>query len=117
MRGCYLIPIHDRVLLCLSPDCGDPTDDANVGLWPRAGSRALVVWRTHGGGSVPRVYTERSDRPWVALNLSVIVMGRYNLGEGGLASTLTYLMFYLVSELQQQAVYLVYQLNTRGLHS
>ena len=28
-------------------------------------SCTVVVWNTHRGESVPRVYTERSDRPWV----------------------------------------------------
>ena len=30
-----------------------------------------------------------SDRPWVTLNLCVMIMRRYCLGEGGLVSTIT----------------------------
>ena len=48
-------------------------------------SGVILVWSTHRGGMVPRVYTERSDRPWVTLNLCV--MRRYCLGEGDLVST------------------------------
>ena len=64
----------------------DQANDASVGRCPwQLLSRVVVVWRTHRGGLVPRVYTERSDRPWVVLNLCV--MRRYNLGEGDLVST------------------------------
>ena len=52
-------------------------------------SCVVVVWRTHRGGLVPRVYTERSDRPWVTLSLCVMIMRRYILGEGGLVPTHT----------------------------
>ena len=63
----------------------DQANDASVGRCPwQLLSRVVVVWRTHRGGLVPRVYTERSDRPWVTLNFCV--MRRYNLEEGGLVS-------------------------------
>ena len=46
-------------------------------VWGGAPGWFSLVWlwcggRTHRGGSMPRVYTERSDRPWVTLNLCVI---------------------------------------------
>ena len=64
----------------------DQANDASVGRCPwQLLSRVVVVWRTHRGGLVPRVYTERSDRPWVTLRLCV--MRRYNLGDGDLVST------------------------------
>ena len=62
----------------------------HVGRCPwRVLSCVVVVWRTHRGGLVPRVYTERSDRPWVTLSLCVMIMRRYILGEGGLVPTHT----------------------------
>ena len=48
-------------------------------------SCVVEMWRTHRGGSVPRVFTERSEGPVVTLNLCV--MRRYYLGEGDLVST------------------------------
>ena len=48
--------------------------------WPVL-SCVVVAWRTHQGGSVPQVYTERSESPWVTLTL--YVMRRYNLGGMG----------------------------------
>lgn len=42
-------------------------DDATVGRTPQAGS--LLFGR---GESEPRVFTERSDRPWVALEVCVM---------------------------------------------
>ena len=48
------------------------------------------MWRTHRGRSVPRIYTQRSDRPWVTLNLCV--MRRYNVGERDLVPTLLILL-------------------------
>ena len=61
---------------------GDPGRSSLVWLW----------WaeRTHRGGSVPRVLTERSEVPLVTLNLCV--MRRYNLGVGDLVSTLLLLL-------------------------
>ena len=75
-----------RVYMRTNTDGRDQADDANVGryLW-QVLSCMVVVWRTHRGGSVPRVYTERSGRPWVTLKLCV--MRRYNLGGGDLVST------------------------------
>ena len=46
-------------------------------------SSVVVVWRAHRGGLVPRVYTERSDRLRMTLNLCVM-MRPYYLGEGDL---------------------------------
>ena len=47
----------------------------------------VVVWRTYRGGLVPRVFTERSEEPLVTLNLCVMMMRRYHLGEGDLLFT------------------------------
>ena len=67
-----------------------PADDASVGtpVWGGAPGRFSLVWLWCGGyGSVPRVCTERSGRPWVTLNLCVMRMRRYHyLGEGDLVS-------------------------------
>ena len=76
----FILPDIDRVV-------GRPADDANVGRCPWQVLSCVLsgcVGRTHRGGSIPRVYTERSDRPWVTLNFCV--MRRYNLEEGGLVS-------------------------------
>lgn len=62
-----------------------PADYTNVKRTPRAGSFLclVVMWNIHRGGSVPRVCTERRNRPrGVALNLFI-----YYLGEWGLVST------------------------------
>ena len=76
---------QQRHALRTNTDERDQAVDANVGrCLGQVLSCVVVVWKTHRGGSVPRVYTERSDRPWVTLNLCMI--RRYNLGEGDLAS-------------------------------
>ena len=63
-RRCGAVP-RAGSLLCDASHCG-------AGGAP--GRCSLVVWlwcggHTERGESVPRVYTERSDRPWVTLNL------------------------------------------------
>ena len=62
--------------------------DANVGRSPwQVLSCVGLVWRTHRGGLVPRVFTERCEGPLAALNLCVMITRRYCLGEGNLVST------------------------------
>ena len=62
-------------------------------------SCVVVVWRTHRGGLVPWVFTERSEVPLVTLNLCV--MRRYNLGEGDLVSTVGPIIFGNIFGLQE----------------
>ena len=63
-----------------------PAVDANVGRSPgQVLSHVVVVWGTHRGGLVSRVFGERSEAPMLTLNLWVI--RRYYPGEGGLVST------------------------------
>ena len=86
-------PVSQRGELKTSP-CEPPPKERLSPTTPMWGGRpgqvlscVVVVWSTHRGGLVPRVYTERSDRPWVTLNLCAL--RRYNLGEGDLVSTLS----------------------------
>ena len=47
-------------------------------MWGDAPGRFLscvvVVWSTHRAGWVPRVYTERSGKPWVVVVVVVVVV-------------------------------------------
>ena len=80
------VPAQGKVELWRAVQFQCPAVGANVGRCPwQVLSCVVVVWRTHRGGLVPRVYTERSEGLLVTLNLCV--MRRYNLGEGDLVST------------------------------
>ena len=67
--------------------CGLPTTPP----WGGAPGRLSLVWLWCGGHTEVGLYigsdTERSDRHWVTLDLCVMIMGPYNLGERGLMPT------------------------------
>ena len=61
-RRCAFTTSRCKPTLKTSPSQGRQCEAVALG---RVLSYALVVWSTHRGGSVPMVYTKRSDRPWV----------------------------------------------------
>ena len=89
LRGPYSLEMIELcVFQCMAEgSCNDSTKVWLVLLSHRwqnvstAVSLESLAWlwcvHTHIGGLVPRLYTQRSDRPWVTLNLCV--MRPYNL--------------------------------------